>query len=162
MQDVTSTLRVFSPAAGTAMSLETVPDPVFSQGMVGPGVAIHPEPGQEGGQEGRQEAVAPLTGTLVKLRPHAFVVMAEGRERGILVHLGIDTVQLEGEGFTLLATEGAQVRVGTPVIDWSPGGVAAAGKPSVVPVVALDADQEELIDVVSGAVDPGDSLFSWC
>lgn len=161
MSDVTNALRVFSPTAGTALSLETVPDPVFSQGMVGPGVAIHPEPGQEGGQEGKQEAVAPLDGTLVKLRPHAFVVMSEGRERGVLVHLGIDTVQLAGEGFTLLATEGERVSAGTPVVRWSPGGIAAAGKPSVVPVVALDAAPEDLVEVASGAVDHGDVLFSW-
>lgn len=62
MSDMTGALRVLSPVPGTALSLETVPDPVFSQSMVGPGVAVHPEPGQEGGQEGSQEAVSPIGG----------------------------------------------------------------------------------------------------
>lgn len=143
------------------MSLESVPDPVFSQDMVGPGLAVHPEPGQEGGQEARQEAVAPISGILVKLHPHAFVVMAPDGRRGVLVHLGIDTVQLAGEGFTLLAEEGAEVIAGTPVIDWSPGMVASLGKPSVVPVVALDAAPDALSGHTRGAVETGDELFVW-
>ncbi|MGW5878600.1 PTS sugar transporter subunit IIA [Nocardiopsis terrae] len=161
MSDVNGALRVLSPVTGTAMSLETVPDPVFSQSMVGPGVAVHPEPGQEGGQESQHEAVAPIAGTLVKLHPHAYVVMAPDGARGVLVHLGIDTVQLAGEGFVLLAREGAQVAAGAPVIRWSPGTVAALGKPSVVPVVALDARPEALSEQAEGAVEPGEALFLW-
>ncbi|NYH51695.1 PTS system glucose-specific IIA component/PTS system N-acetylglucosamine-specific IIA component [Nocardiopsis arvandica] len=161
MSDMTGALRVLSPVPGTALSLETVPDPVFSQSMVGPGVAVHPEPGQEGGQEGSQEAVSPIGGTLVKLHPHAFVVMAPDHRRGVLVHLGIDTVQLAGEGFTLLAAEGDDVEAGTPVVRWSPGMVAAQGRPSVVPVVALDASPDALGDVAGGAVQHGDPLFTW-
>lgn len=161
MSDVNGALRVLSPVTGTAMSLETVPDPVFSQSMVGPGTAVHPEPGQEGGQESQHEAVAPIAGTLVKLHPHAFVIMAADNRRGVLVHLGIDTVQLAGEGFTLLAEEGSAVAAGTPVIRWSPGTVAALGKPSVVPVVALDAQPEALSELAVGAVEAGEVLFVW-
>ncbi|MFB8765711.1 PTS sugar transporter subunit IIA [Nocardiopsis alba] len=161
MSDVNGALRVLSPVTGTAMSLETVPDPVFSQSMVGPGLAVHPEPGQEGGQESRQTAVAPISGTLVKLHPHAFVVMAPDARRGVLVHLGIDTVQLAGEGFTLLAEEGTEVVAGAPVIEWSPGLVASLGKPSVVPVVALDAFADTLSEHVDGAVTSGEDLFVW-
>ena len=161
MSDHTSALRVLSPVTGTAMSLETVPDPVFSQSMVGPGLAVHPEPGEEGGQEARQEALAPISGTLTKLHPHAFVVMAPNGGRSVLVHLGIDTVQLAGEGFTLLVSEGAEVTAGTPVIEWSPGLVASLGKPSVVPVVALDARADTLSEHVNGAVTAGDELFVW-
>ncbi|WP_017604646.1 PTS sugar transporter subunit IIA [Nocardiopsis alkaliphila] len=161
MPDANGALRVLSPVTGTAMSLDSVPDPVFSQGMVGPGLAVHPEPGQEGGQEARQEAVAPISGTLVKLHPHAYVVMAPDNRRGVLVHLGIDTVQLAGEGFTLLVEEGAEVVAGTPLIDWSPGMVASLGRPSVVPVVALDTTPEALSGHTRGAVDTGDELFVW-
>lgn len=161
MSEVIGTLSVLSPVPGTALSLETVPDPVFSQSMVGPGVAIHPEPGQEGGQEGFQDAVSPIGGTLVKLHPHAYVVMAPDHRRGVLVHLGIDTVQLAGEGFTLLAAEGDRVEAGAPVVRWSPGVVAAGGRPSVVPVVALDAAADALGDLTSGAVVRGDPLFTW-
>ena len=161
MSDVNGALRVLSPVAGTAMSLDTVPDPAFSQNMVGPGVAVHPEPGQEGGQECRHEVVAPIAGTLVKLHPHAFVVMAADAKRGVLVHLGIDTVELAGEGFTLLAREGAEVAAGAPVVRWSPGMVAAMGKPSAVPVVALDAAPDALSEQASGAVEQEEILFVW-
>ncbi|WP_306366252.1 PTS glucose transporter subunit IIA [Nocardiopsis sp. CC223A] len=161
MPDVNGFLSVLSPVRGTALSLETVPDPVFSQGMVGPGVAVHPEPGQEGGQEGTQEAIAPIDGTLVKLHPHAFVVMAPDQRRGVLVHLGIDTVKLKGEGFTLLVEEGAEVAAGTPVVRWSPGSVAARGLPAVVPVVALDAAPGALDAIADGGVNAGEPLFTW-
>ncbi|GHD18252.1 PTS sugar transporter subunit IIA [Nocardiopsis kunsanensis] len=161
MSEAIDTLSVLSPVSGTAMTLDSVPDPTFSAGMVGPGVAIHPEPGQEGGQERKQEAVAPIAGTLVKLHPHAFVVMAPDGSRGVLVHLGIDTVQLAGEGFDLMATQGERVEAGAPVIRWSPGTVATAGKPSVVPVVALDASAGALTEEARGAVVHGDPLFVW-
>ena len=161
MPDADGPLIVSSPVRGTALSLETVPDPVFSQGMAGPGVAVHPEPGQEGGQEGIQEAVAPIDGTLVKLHPHAFVLMAPDRHRGVLVHLGIDTVELKGEGFELLLEEGAKVTAGTPVVRWSPGSVAARGLPAVVPVVALDAAPGALTGVADGGVEAGGPLFTW-
>ncbi len=87
--------------------------------------------------------------------------MAPDARRGVLVHLGIDTVQLAGEGFTLLAEEGTEVVAGAPVIEWSPGLVASLGKPSVVPVVALDASADTLSEHVDGAVTSGEDLFVW-
>ncbi len=90
--------NVTSPLAGRAIGLAAVPDPVFSGAMVGPGTAIDPvrEP---------SEAVSPVDGIVVSLHPHAFVVVdAEGH--GVLTHLGIDTVQLNGEGFELLVNKG--------------------------------------------------------
>jgi PTS system glucose-specific IIA component len=139
--------------SGSAVGLAAVPDPVFSQAMVGPGTAIDPEraPGQ---------AVAPITGTLVKLHPHAYVVVgADGR--GVLVHLGIDTVQLRGEGFRLLAAEGDHVEAGQPVVGWNPAEIEAGGRSPVCPVVALDAPAESISDVASGPIVVGDELFEW-
>ncbi|GAA4570642.1 PTS sugar transporter subunit IIA [Planotetraspora kaengkrachanensis] len=144
---------VLAPMSGSAVGLAAVPDPVFSQAMVGPGTAIDPEraPGQ---------AVAPITGTIVKLHPHAYVVVgADGR--GVLVHLGIDTVQLKGAGFHLLAAEGDHVEAGQPVVSWDPAVVEAGGRSPVCPVVALDAAAESITDVASGRVDAGDELFTW-
>src|SRR4029077_1767450 len=86
-------------------------------------------------------AVSPIAGTLVKLKPHAFVVA--GRDgRGVLVHLGIDTVNLDGAGFELLAVEGTQVAVWTPVIRWTPAEIEAGGLSPICPVIALDAPPE--------------------
>jgi PTS system glucose-specific IIA component len=147
-------LRVGSPVAGRLVGLAGVPDPVFAEAMVGPGTAIDPLPGPG-------EAAAPIAGSLVKLHPHAFVVVGDGG-RGVLVHLGIDTVQLEGEGFELLAEEGGRVEAGQPLIRWDPAVVASSGRSPICPVVALDASKDALSELrEDGPVAPGDPLFVW-
>ncbi|MFF4042499.1 PTS glucose transporter subunit IIA [Streptomyces sp. NPDC001816] len=145
---------VTSPLAGLAIGLAAVPDPVFSGAMVGPGTAIDPvrEP---------SEAVAPVDGVIVSLHPHAFVVVDENGH-GVLTHLGIDTVQLNGEGFELLVDKGDTVTRGQSIVRWNPATVEAAGKSPVCPVVALEASAESLTDLRDGGdVKAGDSLFSW-
>ncbi|MFD0889412.1 PTS glucose transporter subunit IIA [Streptosporangium algeriense] len=144
---------VLAPVAGAALALRAVPDPVFSQGLVGPGLAIEPlrEPGR---------AVAPIAGKIVKLHPHAFVVVGDDG-RGVLVHLGIDTVQLRGEGFEVLASEGDRVDAGQPVVAWNPAEVEAGGRCPVCPVVALDAVTEAVTRIADGPVRTGDELFVW-
>lgn len=145
---------VSSPLAGRVIGLAAVPDPVFSGAMVGPGTAIDPvrEPG---------EAVSPVDGVIVSLHPHAFVVVDDAG-RGVLTHLGIDTVQLNGEGFELLVAKGDTVARGEAVVRWDPAAVAVAGKSPICPVVALEATAEALADLVESAdVAAGDTLFSW-
>ncbi|MFC9891978.1 PTS glucose transporter subunit IIA [Streptomyces pilosus] len=145
---------VTSPLAGRAIGLESVPDPVFSGAMVGPGTAIDPvrEP---------SEAVSPVDGVIVSLHPHAFVVVDDSGH-GVLTHLGIDTVQLNGEGFELLVSKGDTVRRGQSIVRWDPAAVEAAGKSPVCPVVALEATADALSELRdSGDVKAGDSLFLW-
>ncbi|AQU69760.1 PTS sugar transporter subunit IIA [Streptomyces niveus] len=145
---------VTSPLAGRAIGLAAVPDPVFSDAMVGPGTAIDPvrEP---------SEAVSPIDGIVVSLHPHAFVVL-DSEGHGVLTHLGIDTVQLNGTGFDLLVAKGDTVTRGQAVVRWNPADVEAAGKSPVCPVVALDASADALADVVlDGEVKAGDALFGW-
>ncbi|MBC2879611.1 MULTISPECIES: PTS sugar transporter subunit IIA [Streptomyces] len=145
---------VSSPIAGRAIGLAAVPDPVFSGAMVGPGTAVDPvrEP---------SEAVAPVDGVVVSLHPHAFVVV-DSEGHGVLTHLGIDTVQLNGEGFELLVNKGDTVRRGQSVIRWNPSAVEAAGKSPISPVIALEATADALGDVrEDGDVKAGDQLFSW-
>lgn len=147
-------LTVHVPLAGTVVAQEAVPDPVFAAGMVGPCLAVAPDP-----VAGR-EVVSPLAGRVTKLHPHAFIVtVPEGR--GVLVHLGIDTVRLGGEGFTLHVAEGDEVEVGQPVATWDPAAVADGGRSPVVPVVALDAAPGSLVPFarVGSAVAAGDVLF---
>lgn len=147
------TATVLAPVAGTVVGLAAVPDPVFAQALVGPGTAIDParEPGT---------AVAPVDGTIAKLHPHAFVVVtAEGR--GVLVHLGIDTVNLKGEGFETLAAEGDKVAAGDPLVRWNPADVEARGLSPVCPVVALDAAADALALAPEGPVGVGAELFVW-
>ncbi|WP_327366160.1 PTS sugar transporter subunit IIA [Streptomyces sp. NBC_01217] len=145
---------VTSPIAGRAIGLGAVPDPVFSGAMVGPGTAIDPvrEP---------SEAVSPVDGIVVSLHPHAFVVVDE-HGHGVLVHLGIDTVQLNGEGFELLVNKGDTVTRGQGIVRWDPASVEMAGKSPVCPIVALEATAESLSDVrEDGDVKIGDTLFGW-
>lgn len=153
---------VGSPVSGEAVGLAGVPDPVFAEAMVGPGTAVAPDGVSGGGPGGGQvEALAPVDGVLVKLHPHAYVVV-DRAGHGVLVHLGIDTVTMDGEGFTLLATEKDEVRAGQPVVRWDPDAVRATGRSTVCPVVALDATPEALSGVVeTGRVLAGELLFSW-
>ncbi|MFI1098087.1 PTS glucose transporter subunit IIA [Streptomyces sp. NPDC020917] len=145
---------VSSPLAGRVIGLEAVPDPVFSGAMVGPGTAVDPvrEPG---------EAVSPVDGVIVSLHPHAFVVV-DNEGHGVLTHLGIDTVQLNGEGFELLVSKGDNVTRGQAIVKWNPAAVEEAGKSPVCPVVALEATADALKNVLeSGEVVAGGTLFDW-
>lgn len=146
-------LTVAAPVPGTVVPMLQVPDPVFAGGLVGPGAAIAPDPDA-------YVATAPVAGTLVKVKPHAFVVVAQPGY-AVLVHLGIDTVRLAGAGFAVLAGEGAAVAAGDPVVRWDPAAVAAGGLPTTCPVVALDAPATAVTDLASGRVRTGDPLFTW-
>jgi sugar PTS system EIIA component len=150
-------LSVLSPLPGRVLPMQDVPDPVFSGSIVGPGIAVDPV-------REAVEAVSPVDGRLVKLHPHAFVVvsvMPEGGA-GVLVHLGIDTVQLKGEGFTLFVDEGTEVVAGQPIVRWDPAAVEAGGRSPVCPIVALDAKADSLADFAeAGDVEAGAPLFTW-
>ena len=147
-------LEVLSPVPGRVTPMAQVPDPVFAQSMVGPGVAVLPV-------GGRQEVLSPVEGTVVTLHPHAFVVVTDGGQ-GVLVHLGIDTVKQKGEGFALHVVKGESVRAGQPLISWDPDAVTAAGYSPVVPVVALDADAGALSELpTGGGIGAGEQLFTW-
>jgi sugar PTS system EIIA component len=146
-------LEILSPVAGRAMPLADVPDPVFAGMMVGPGVGVDPV-------RAAGTAVAPISGTLVKLHPHAYVISSG--DGSVLVHLGIDTVQLKGEGFTVHVTEGAAVNAGDPIVSWDPVAVEAGGKSPAVPIVALQGSADQLSNLVeSGDVAAGQRLFVW-
>ena len=147
---------VLSPVAGTAVAMNDVPDVVFARSMVGPGMAVDPDPGAGG------TVVAPVSGTMIKMHPHAFVLQGDDG-RVVLVHLGIDTVQLRGAGFELLVAEGDHVDAAAPVVRWDPAAVAAGGRSAVCPVVALEALPEAITFLVApgDAVRPGDPLLQW-
>ena len=149
-------VQVLAPCPGRVVAMSDVPDPVFAEEMVGPGVAIEPEPG-------RTTVVAPIAGTVVKVLPHAFVVLGDGV--GVLVHLGINTVRLEGEGFEVLATQGSDVAAGDPMITWDPATLPASAHGQdvspVVPVVLMDGEKGSVTsDALGSSVAVGDLLFT--
>ena len=146
---------VLAPCPGRVLAMSDVPDPVFAEEMVGPGVAIEPDPG-------RTTVVSPIAGKVLKVLPHAFVVLGDGV--GVLVHLGINTVRLEGEGFEVLAEQGSEVAAGDPMITWDPSTLpASAGGQDVspvVPIVLMDAPKGSVTsDAIGGPVAAGDLLF---
>ncbi|MGI5501077.1 PTS sugar transporter subunit IIA [Lentzea sp. JNUCC 0626] len=147
-------VRVGSPVAGRVVALSEVPDQVFAEAMVGPGVAVEPV-------RAKADVVSPLDGTVVTLHPHAFVVAgADGA--AVLVHLGIDTVKRKGEGFEVHVVKGEQVQAGQKIVTWDPAEVEAAGYAPICPVIALDASAEALGDLAVGVdVTANDALFDW-
>ncbi|WP_069387603.1 PTS sugar transporter subunit IIA [Cellulosimicrobium cellulans] len=148
-------LVVRSPLAGTVVRLEDVPDPVFAQAMVGPGVAL--EPAEDG-----TRVVAPADGRVATVFPHA-IALETASGRTVLVHLGIDTVRLAGAGFTVHVAAGDDVRAGDELVTWTPGDVAAAGLATVCPVVALqgEADAVEVLVRPGAEVQAGEPLLAW-
>jgi len=151
-----SPLTVLAPVTGTVRAMADVPDPVFAGEIVGPGLAIEPS------RDGRVGAIAPVAGKVLKLHPHAFVLVDEAM-RGILVHLGLDTVQLGGVGFTLHVAEGDTVAAGDVVVSWNPADVEAGGRSPVCPVVALEGKPGSVraLAALGTSVRAGEPLFEW-
>ncbi|MHB1065124.1 MAG: PTS sugar transporter subunit IIA [Georgenia sp.] len=149
-------LPVLAPLTGTVLALGDVPDPVFSGAMVGPGIAVDP------GAAETVDVLAPVAGTVTKLHPHAFVLLGDGG-RGLLVHLGLDTVQLGGAGFTLHVAERDVVAAGQRLATWSPRQVLESGRSPVTPVIALEAraDALDFAAAPGAAITAGDLLLRW-
>jgi sugar PTS system EIIA component len=152
-----SPTSVLAPVQGRAVPLSDVPDPVFSAGMVGYGAAVDPP-------HEVIEAVAPVTGKLLKLMPHAYVIMTADNV-GVLVHLGLDTVALDGEGFTTHVSQGDEVTAGQTVITYDVPTIVAKGLNPIVPVVVMDEREPHNVTpgeaVLEGAVlASGDGLFT--
>lgn len=146
-------MQVLAPCPGRVFPITEVSDPVFAGEMVGPGIAIEPSPG-------RTTVVAPVAGTILKLHPHAFA-MATADGLGILVHLGINTVRLDGAGFELVATEGSTVAAGDPMVTWDPSGISGDDITTTVMVVVLDRPAGTVESPALGKdVAAGEPLFS--
>lgn len=146
-------MQIIAPCPGRAFPISEVSDPVFAAEMVGPGVAIEPV-------SGRTTVISPASGKILKLHPHAFALLTpEGV--GVLVHLGINTVRLDGAGFEVLAVEGSEVSAGDPIVSWDPGSISGDDLSTTVMVVALDRPAGSLVDPVTDRdVTSGEVLFS--
>jgi PTS system N-acetylglucosamine-specific IIC component len=121
-----------SPVTGDVVALEQVPDEAFASKAVGDGVAVKPTD---------KTVVAPAAGTIVKIfnTNHAFCLETEkGAE--IVVHMGIDTVALNGQGFTRLVEEGAVVVAGQPILEMDLDFLNANARSMISPVVCSNID----------------------
>ena len=151
-----TTTTVLAPVRGRAVPLQQVPDATFAQGIVGHGAAIDPP-------HEVVDAVAPISGTVLKMFPHAYIIV-NADNVGVLVHLGLDTVQLGGEGFTALVQEGDHVEAGQPVITYDVPAVVATGRNPIIPVIVMDKKPADITldDVITagGQLTPGQELFT--
>ena len=144
--------EIVAPMTGEVIALEKVDDPVFSGGILGPGVAIRPTDG---------EVRAPITGTVSSLLPsrHALGILGDdGLE--VLVHVGLDTVRLEGAPFTAHVAQGDRVEAGQHVLTADLAAIEAAGLDITTPVVVLNGDAYEVAPLVTGRVAGGAALLS--
>lgn len=146
-------LQVLSPLPGRVANLSEVPDPMFAEAMLGPGLAVDPP-------RSKVTAVAPVSGTIASLFPHAMGIEAEGGY-SILVHLGLETVQLNGEGFTVLKAKGDSVEAGEAIIEWDPSVIEAGGLPVITPVIAIQAEAGAITQLVEDGtqVEAGTPVF---
>jgi len=146
----TRVLDVLAPVTGTAVALDSVADAVFSSGALGRGAAVVPSSGR---------VVAPVAGEVVSVLPHAYGLRTdEGVE--VLVHVGLDTVQMQGGGFEPAVTPGARVRGGDLLARVDLDAVRAAGFDTTTVVVVTSTEaQEAVVAGTLGAVEAGDPLL---
>lgn len=145
-------IQVAAPLDGTVVPLDTVPDPVFAGGVMGPGVAIEPT---------GTTVYAPGAGVVVAAQPtgHAFGLQLDNGAE-ILIHVGIDTVNLKGEGFDVKVKNGDRVETGTPLVTFDRAVIEKAGYPLITPVIVLNGDTFDTVDPVKlGPVTHGAPLL---
>src|SRR6476469_8470549 len=147
---------VLAPVRGRAVPMQQVPDATFAQGIVGHGAAIDPP---------REvvDAVAPISGTVLQMMPHAYIIVSADNV-GVLVHLGLDTSELGGEGLTALFQRGDKVEAGQPVITYDVPSVVATGRNPIIPVVVMEKKPEDItlddVIAVGGQLASGQELFT--
>lgn len=126
-------LTLFAPLSGKTIPLEQVDDPVFAQRMVGDGLAILPD---------SDEVVSPVAGTITTLFPtgHAVgITTSDGLE--VLIHVGLDTVELKGNGFKKLVQQGQKVDVGTPLIKLELDILQKTARSLQTPMIIMNGDK---------------------
>lgn len=144
--------KALSPLSGTVVPLTEVPDPAFASEAMGKGVAIEPATGR---------IVAPFDGTVTVAfkKKHALAVVSDkGAE--ILVHVGIDTVKLDGQYFTSHIQEGDRVKAGQLLLEFDVEKIKAAGYDTVTPIIVTNShDYTDVLPLQQGKVREGDELL---
>ncbi|WP_288551440.1 MULTISPECIES: beta-glucoside-specific PTS transporter subunit IIABC [Enterococcus] len=146
-------VKINSPVKGTVVSLESVNDPMFSEKMMGDGIAILPED---------DVVYAPFDGYIIMTTPTKHAIGLRG-ENGVelLIHIGIDTVRLEGDGFTLHVEENQYVKAGEPLISFDRQQIKEAGYDVTIPVIVTNTPEHgSFAKTIQEQVKTGDYLFS--
>ena len=151
MSAVPRRIGLLAPLSGILVPLERVPDPVFAQRTVGDGVSIDPT---------SCDVLAPAAGlvTLLHRAAHALAITTdEGVE--ILVHIGVDTVSLNGKGFTARVSQGDRVAAGQPLISFDADLIARSAPSLLTQVLVTNRERIRAMTVATGLVDAGRSVI---
>ena len=144
--------EIVSPLDGEAVPLSEVPDPTFAQEMLGKGIAIRPS---------GNTVCSPVDGKVTMIFPTRHAVGLESEDGAeLLIHIGLDTVQLEGKYFTAAVCDGQKVKKGDPLITCDLDKVVEAGYQTITPVIVTNTDlYTEITPLASGRVKTGDALL---
>ena len=146
-----SSLKIVAPLGGILVPLDQVPDPVFAQKMVGDGISVDPI---------SDELLAPVSGTVTQLH-NAHHAIAITTEEGIevLVHIGLDTVMLRGDGFSPRVKMGDKVKVGQPVIGFDADRVARNARSLLTEIVVTNFERVDRMTPGTGMAEAGRSVI---
>lgn len=139
-------------AKGAVVPMEQIPDEVFAQGILGQCCGIDPAEGK---------VFAPVDGEITQAPDsgHALGILTAGGIE-VLIHVGVDTVEMNGDGFSPKVKVGAKVKKGDLLLEMDLAKIAAAGHPAVVITVVTNTDDYASVELVaSGSVNPGDDLL---
>lgn len=144
------TLTVYAPVGGAAFPLEQVPDPVFSEHMLGDGIAIDPA---------EDIIIAPFDGKIIHFNKesHALVIGQNGVE--LMIHVGLETVNLKGEGFSPLVKTGDSIKKGQPLLQFDPEVLAKKQVSPFVIIVVTNPAEVLIKRKAEGLVQAGNMLF---
>ncbi|MBN9211740.1 MAG: PTS beta-glucoside transporter subunit EIIBCA [Microbacterium sp. 71-36] len=143
---------VLNPVDGSVVALSEVPDAAFADGSLGKGVAVRPTSGA---------VYAPFDATVVAAFPTGHAVGLRGVDGvELLIHVGLDTVKLGGEHFSLKVSSGQQVKAGDLLVEFDGDAIERAGYDLITPVIVTNGDlYPDVADVASGPLSHGETLF---
>lgn len=149
--EVTFPATLGAMAKGTFVPMEKIPDPVFGQGAMGFSCGIEPEEGK---------VYAPIDGKISQTTDTMHAVGLEAGGMELLIHVGVDTVEMGGKGFTNKVKEGQTVKKGDVLITMDLNQIRAEGHPTTVIMAVTNSDDFGSVEAVaSGALNPGDPLL---
>lgn len=144
-------MLVGAVAKGSAIPMADIPDPVFSQGFVGFCCGIEPEDGK---------VYSPVDGTVTQVPDSLHAVGLESAGMELLVHCGVDTVEMKGQGFTMLVKEGQEVKKGDPLLTMDLEVIKAAGHPTTIITAVTNSDDFAKVEpVATGPVEVGNDVL---
>ena len=147
-----SPLTVCAPFTGQIIPLDKIPDPVFSQGLLGPGCGLEPA---------EETVYAPFDGIITQVPDtlHAVgITSSDGIE--LLIHVGIDTVAMQGKGFFFFVKTGQSVNAGDPLMTFSISAIRSAGYAATAALIITNGDQwRDVALLSSGYIEHGKSLM---